>query len=69
MVVPASLSSAHRANLDIFWLCDESVEDTATLPPPDVIGDEILEDLRAALEQLEEIARDLGPEPEATMNN
>ena len=32
-------------------------------PPPDVIADEILEDLRAALEQLEEIAGDLGPSP------
>ena len=33
-------------------------------PPPDVIADEILEDLRAALEQLEEIAGDLGTETE-----
>ncbi len=49
-----------KANLDIFWLRDESMEDTANLPPPDVIADEILEDLRAALEQLEEIAGDLG---------
>ena len=48
-----------KANLDIFWLRDESMEDTSTLPPPDVIADEILEDLRAALEQLEEIAGDL----------
>jgi type I restriction enzyme M protein len=51
-----------KANLDIFWLRDESMEDTATLPPPDVIAEEILEDLRAALEQLEEIAGDLAPE-------
>ena len=49
-----------KANLDIFWLRDESMEDTADLPPPDVIADEILQDLRAALEQLEEIAGDLG---------
>ena len=49
-----------KANLDIFWLRDESMEDSATLPPPDVIAEEILEDLRAALEQLEEIAGDLG---------
>ena len=48
-----------KANLDIFWLRDESMEDTANLPPPGVIADEILEDLRAALEQLEEIAGDL----------
>ena len=48
-----------KANLDIFWLRDESMEDTAALPPPDVIADEILEDLRATLEQLEEIVGDL----------
>ena len=52
-----------KANLDIFWLRDESMEDTANLPSPDVIAEEILEDLRAALEQLEEIAGDLSGEP------
>ena len=51
-----------KANLDMLWLRDESMEDSATLPPPDVIAEEILEDLRAALEQLEEIAGDLAPE-------
>ena len=35
------------------------MEDTADLPPPDIIANEILEDLRAAVEQLEEIAGDL----------
>lgn len=35
------------------------MEDTASLPPPDEIAEEIVEDLRAALEQLEEIAGDL----------
>ena len=48
-----------KANLDIFWLRDESMEDSANLPPPDQIAEEIVEDLRAALEQLEEIAGDL----------
>ena len=51
-----------KANLDIFWLRDESMEDSANLPPPDVIAEEILEDLRSALEQLEEIAGDLAGE-------
>ena len=50
-----------KVNLDIFWLRDESMEDSANLPPPDRIADEIVEDLRAALEQLEEIAADLSP--------
>ena len=52
-----------KANLDIFWLRDESMEDSANLPPPDIIAEEILEDLRAALEQLEEIAGDFAGEP------
>ena len=52
-----------KANLDIFWLRDESMEDSASLPPPDEIAEEIVEDLRAALEQLEEIAAGLSPSP------
>ena len=38
------------------------LEDSEYLPPPDQIAEEIMEDLRAALEQLEEIAADLGAE-------
>jgi type I restriction enzyme M protein len=53
------LTRRDKANLDIFWLRDESMEDSANLPSPGVIAEEILEDLRAAVEQLEEIAGDL----------
>jgi len=49
-----------KANLDIFWLRDESLEDSANLPDPDVIAAEIVEDLEAALEQFRTIAEDLG---------
>ena len=56
------LMKRDKANLDIFWLRDESMEDSANLPPPDVIANEIVEDLRAVLEQLEEIAGDLATE-------
>ncbi len=48
-----------KLNLDIFWLRDESMEDSANLPEPDELANEIIEDLQAALEQLEEIAADL----------
>ena len=48
-----------KGNLDIFWLRDESVEDSAGLPPPGVLAQEIVEDLQAALEQCEEIGADL----------
>ena len=53
------LVARDKVNLDIFWLRDESLEDTANLPDPDVLAEEILEDLRAATEQLEEILTDL----------
>ena len=56
------LMKRDKVNLDIFWLRDESMEDSANLPPPDEIAEEIVEDLRTALEQLEEIAVDLAPE-------
>ena len=48
-----------KANLDIFWLKDESLEDSANLPDPDVLALEIVEDLEAALAQFGEIATDL----------
>ena len=48
-----------KLNLDIFWLKDESLEDSANLPDPDVIAAEIVEDLEAALSQFATIAADL----------
>ena len=49
------LMARDKVNLDIFWLRDESLEDTASLPDPDVLAAEIVEDLQVALEQFEEI--------------
>lgn len=46
-------------NLDIFWLKDDSLEDSANLPASHVIAEEITADLEAALEQFSEIAEDL----------
>ncbi len=48
-----------KASLDIFWLRDESLEDSENLPPPEVIAAEIVEDLQAALDQFAQIAADL----------
>jgi type I restriction enzyme M protein len=48
-----------KVNLDIFWLRDESLEDSAVLPDPDVLALEIVEELEAALEQFAAIAEDL----------
>ena len=46
--------------LQYFWLEDESLEASDNLPNPDVIAQEIVEDLEAALEQFREIVGDLG---------
>ena len=43
------------------WLKDESLEDSANLPDPDIIAAEIVEDLEAALQQFAAIAGDLKP--------
>jgi len=48
-----------KASLDVFWLRDESLEDSANLPDPHILAAEIAEDLRAALEQIEDILGDL----------
>jgi type I restriction enzyme M protein len=56
------LISRDKASLDIFWLRDKSLEDSADLPDPDVLAQEIVEDLEAALEQFREITNDLGKE-------
>jgi type I restriction enzyme M protein len=40
-----------KVSLDIFWLKDESLEDTENLPDPDVLAGQIVENLQAALEQ------------------
>jgi type I restriction enzyme M protein len=50
-----------KASLDIFWLKDDSLEDAANLPAPDLIAAEIIEDLQAALDEFALIAADLRP--------
>jgi type I restriction enzyme M protein len=50
------------SELNFFWLRDESLEDSDNLPDPDVLAQEIVEDLEATLERFREIANDLGKE-------
>ncbi len=54
------LMARDKASLDIFWLRDESLADSDNLPPPEVIAQEIVEDLEAALAQFREIVADIG---------
>ncbi|MEX0653495.1 MAG: class I SAM-dependent DNA methyltransferase [Phycisphaeraceae bacterium] len=49
-----------KANLDIFWLRDKGLEDSDDLPEPDVLAQEIADDLQTALEQFSAIAGELG---------
>jgi type I restriction enzyme M protein len=48
-----------KLNLDIFWLKDESLDDVDSLPPPDEIAAEIVENLQAALEAFQSVAEEL----------
>jgi type I restriction enzyme M protein len=56
------LINRDKASLDIFWLKDESLEDSDNLPEPDIIAREIIADLQDALAQFQLIAEDLGEE-------
>jgi len=58
------LINRDKASLDIFWLRARaaSLEESDTLPDPDVLPQEIRENLEAALEQFREVANDLGAE-------
>ena len=56
----SDLIGRDKTNLDIFWLKDDSLEDPANLPPPDIIAAEIIENLEAALEQFRGVAEELG---------
>jgi type I restriction enzyme M protein len=58
--VYSELMQRDKANLDIFWLKDESLEDTDNLPAPEVLAAEISENLQAALEQFNSIIDELG---------
>ena len=50
---------AFKANLDILWLKEESLEDTENLPSPDILVTEIAENLESALEQFNNIIDEL----------
>ena len=55
----ADLAARDRLNLDIFWLKDDSLEDIDSLPEPEVLAAEIVENLEAALEQFRGVSAEL----------
>lgn len=50
------LIARDKVNLDLTWLRDDSLDDLDSLPAPDVIAREIVEDLTAALAEFEAVA-------------
>ena len=54
------LLARDKASLDIFWLKDESLDNLDNLPPPDVLQQEIIEHLEAALAAFRDVAVGLG---------
>src|SRR5690606_34930618 len=53
------LLARDKVSLDVFWLRDESLEDSASLPEPHLLAREIADDLRSALAQIEDVLGDL----------
>jgi type I restriction enzyme M protein len=53
------LAKRDKLNLDLFWLKDETLEDSESLPDPDVLAEEIAEDLETALSLFSTIATKL----------
>lgn len=49
------LIARDKANLDIIWIKDDSIENAADLPAPEILAREIMEDLQAALNEFQAI--------------
>ncbi|MFI6847079.1 N-6 DNA methylase [Kitasatospora sp. NPDC050467] len=58
----AELIALDKVNLDLIWLKDPALDNADSLLPPEVIAQEIVEDLQAALAEFEAIAEALGGE-------
>jgi len=54
--------SRDKTSLDIFWLKDKSLADLDNLPDPDVLVEDIIENLESSLESLREISNNLSKE-------
>ena len=52
-----------KASLDIFWLKDESLEDSENLPEPEILAAEIVESLETALQEFRAIYEELEERP------
>ncbi len=58
----AALAARDKLNLDIFWLKDDGHIDPDSLPPPDEVAADIVENLEAALARFRKVAAQLAGE-------
>ena len=49
------IKARDKTSLDIFWLKDKSLTDLDNLPEPDVLADEIIENLEAGLSSFRKV--------------
>jgi len=54
-----SLTARDKTSLDIFWLKDDSLDNLDDLPPPDILQQEIIDHLEAALLAFREVSASL----------
>lgn len=54
------LMAGDKTNLDLIWLQDDSLEDAADLPAPEVLALEIMEELESAASEMAAIVTALG---------
>lgn len=55
----SELMARDKASLDIFWLKDDSLDNLDDLTPPDVLQQEIIDHLEAALASFRDVAAGL----------
>ena len=53
------MSIKAKTSLDIFWIKDKSLADLDNLPDPDVLADDIIENLQSTLESFQELKKQL----------
>ena len=53
------LTARDKTSLDLFWLKDDSLADLDNLPEPEVIADEIIENIEAGLASFRAVAANL----------
>jgi hypothetical protein len=53
------IKARDKNSLDIFWIRDESLADLDNLPDPDVLAEEIIENLEAGVESFKQVVQSL----------